>query len=118
MRAGSLNRRLHLQKMVEASDAEGSSIETWSDLDVVWAHINPFGAREQFAAGQPLERITHQITIRWRSDVTTRMRFLYRETPSATDRIFLIHTMLDSEEAHRQLDCLCEEFVTVLMGAT
>jgi len=118
MRAGSLNRRLHLQRPAEASDAEGFVTENWADLDVVWAHINPMGAREVFQAGQPEERITHQVTIRWRRDVTTKMRFLYRDTPSATDRIFLIHSMLDQDEGHRQLDCLCEEIVTALMGAT
>lgn len=100
------------------SDAEGVSLEAWSDLDVIWAHISPSSAREQFQAGQPEERITHLITIRWRRDVTTQMRFLYRETPNDTDRIFLIHTMLDQEEAHRQIDCYCEEIVTSLIGAT
>jgi SPP1 family predicted phage head-tail adaptor len=118
MRAGLLNRRVHLQKPAMASDAEGVSSENWSDLDMVWAHINPYTARELFAAAQPEELLTHQVTIRWRSDVTTHMRFLYQEKPTDPFRIFLIHTMLDPDEGHKELDCLCEEVVTVLVGET
>lgn len=118
MRAGLLNRRLHLQKPNMVSDAEGVSMENWTEVDGVWAHINPYTARELFAAAQPEELITHQVTIRWRSDVTTKMRFTYQEKPQDIARILLIHTILDPEEEHRQLDCLCEEVVTVLVGAT
>src|SRR5216684_4568255 len=115
MRAGSLNRRLHLQKAVMVADAEGTTTETWTDLDTVWAHVDPVSARELFQAGQPEERISHQITIRWRADVTAKMRFLFFATAAtATPRIFLIHTMLDPDEGHRELDCMCEEIVTIL----
>ena len=118
MRAGELNRRLHLQQLVSTTDSDGFTNETWSDLAVVWAGIDPLRAAESYQAAQSQENITHQITIRWRSDVTARMRFLYAETTTGIQRIFLIHTMLDPLEAHRQLDCMCEEFVTSQVGAT
>lgn len=118
MRAGLLNRLLVLQKAVMVSDAEGVSTEAWSNLDRVWAHIAPLTAREVFQAGQPEERLSHVVTIRWRPDVSVLMRFLYRETPVATDRIFLIHSMIDLDEGHREIDCMCEEIVTTLVGAT
>jgi SPP1 family predicted phage head-tail adaptor len=119
MRAGLLNRRLHLQNVVMTADAiEGVSSEAWTDIDLVWGHISPITGREEFMAGQTQERITHQVTIRWRSDVTPKMRFRYQETSAGILRIFLIHTMLDLDEGHRQLDCMCEEFITVAAGST
>lgn len=106
MRAGALNRRVALQKVVMTSDAEGVSGETWSLVSNVWANINPAGGTEQMQAGQMEEKITHRVTIRYRSDLSTRQRFVYGT------RTFLIHSMLDQDEAHREIDCLCEEIVT------
>jgi len=118
VRAGSLNRRLHLQQISSVVDADGFTSETWADLDVVWASINPVQGIEGYQAAQTQERITHQVTIRWRTDVSAHMRFLYAETPAGILRIFLIHAMLDPDEAHRELACMCEEFVTTQVGAT
>ena len=118
MRAGSLNRRLHLQQLTSASDADGFVSETWTDLDLVWASIEPVQGIEGYEAAQSQERITHQVTIRWRSDVSPKMRFLYSATAGGIQRIFLIHSMLDPSEGHRELDCMCEEFVTTQVGAT
>jgi SPP1 family predicted phage head-tail adaptor len=106
MRAGSLNRRVALQQVVMTSDTEGVSSEAWSLVSNVWANINPAGGTEQMQAGQTEEKITHRVTIRWRSDLNTRQRFVYGT------RVFLIHSMLDQEEAHREVDCLCEEIIT------
>lgn len=115
MRAGQLNRMLRLQKVVMTSDSEGVSSEAWTDVAKIWAHISPAGAREIFNAAQTEVHITHQITIRWRPAVSDKMRFLYVQ-PQGT-RIFLIHTMLDADEAHRQLDCMAEEIVTTQLGS-
>lgn len=118
LRAGTLNRRLRLQTVAMVSDAEGVSTETWTDLATVWAHISPASGRETFQAAQPEEVITHTVTVRWRPDITSHMRFLYSDPPSRPARIFLIHTMLDQDELHRQIDCMCEEIVTTQVGAT
>ena len=124
VRAGSLNRRLHLQKVAMTPDSEGVSSEAWTDVDLVWAHVSPVGAQELVAAAESEVRITHDVTIRWRKDVTAKMRFFYGETSHGPGgalenvRIFLIHSLLDQDEAHRELDCKCEEIVTSQMGAT
>lgn len=117
-RAGTLNRHLRLQKVVMSSDAEGTSMENWTDVDMVWAHILPIGGLERIQAAQTEEKITHQVTIRWRSDVSAKMRFLYSETGGPPVRLFLIQAMLDPDEGHRELGCLCLEYVTAALGAT
>lgn len=117
-RAGTLNRRVRLQQVTMTSDSEGVSGENWTDLDVVWAHISPIGGLERIQAAQTEEKITHQVTIRWRKDVTGHMRFLYTETAGASTRLFYIKNMLDPDEAHREIDCMCEEIVTTQVGAT
>lgn len=118
MRAGQLNRRLHLQAVVMTADSEGASVEAWADVDVVWASIDPIRGTELFQAAQVEEKISHNVTMRWRSDVTVKMRFLYSETPTGIVRIFLIHALIDPNEGHREIDCMCEEIVTSQVGAT
>jgi len=116
MRAGLLNRLVHLQQISSIVDSDGFTSETWTDLATVWAQINPIGATERFEAAQTQEKITHQVTIRWRGDVTPKMRFLY-VFPGTTQRIFLIHSILDPNEDHTEYNCLCEEYVVSQVGA-
>lgn len=116
MRAGELNRLLKLQKVAMSSDSEGMAVETWTTVASVYALIAPIGATEAAVAAQTEERITHMITIRYRMDIGPRMRFLY--PTSLGQRVFFIHSLLDLNEAHQELDCRCEEIVTVLVGAT
>lgn len=67
--------------------------------------ISPMTAQQLMAAGQTEEKITHQITIRYRTNLTPRMRLRYG------NRLFEIKNILDPLEEHRELDILCEEIV-------
>ncbi|SRR5712692_935748 len=100
------------------SDSEGVSTEAWTDVDLIWVHIAPLSAQEIFQAAQTEEKITHDVTMRWRADVSAKMRFLFQPRSQDPQRVFLIHTLLDLDEAHRELDSRCEEIVTSLLGDT
>lgn len=115
MQAGALNRRLRLQKVTMTTDSEGMSIEAWSDVASLWAGINPMSATEVAQAAQTEERVTHHIMIRYRTDISPRMRFLY-VTPQGT-RVFFIHSLVQPDENHREMDCQAEEIVTAQVGA-
>ena len=119
VRAGELNRRLKLQTVVMVVDAEGTSVEQWRDIDTLWAHIQPTGGSELPVAAQTAEKITHQITIRYRTDLSpVKMRFLFPSVRQDTpDRLFNIHMLIDPDGMHEQLNCLCEEFVIQTLGA-
>ena len=100
------------------ADSEGFVAENWVTLGPTWAHIMPIGGTERFVAAQTEENITHQVTIRWRGDMTEpKIRFVYTASTGAISRVFLVHNVLDQDEGRRELDCLCEEIVTTGIGS-
>jgi len=119
LRAGALNRKLKLQSVRMVVDSEGTSSEQWSDIDTLWAEIMPLAGTELQIAAQTAEKVTHQITIRYRSDLSpVKMRFLFPSVRTdQPDRLFNIHMIIDPAESHEQLNCMCEEYVVQTIGA-
>lgn len=64
---GRLRNLLTLQRRTDASDGAGSLTTTYADVGQVWAEIVMVGATRYAAGQQVAERVTHRITIRWRS---------------------------------------------------
>lgn len=77
---GELRHRITIERKTRgASDGAGGYLsETWNALDTVFAKIDPKGGREIVAADQVVHRLTHVITMRRRTDVTTAMRVVYK----------------------------------------
>lgn len=103
MHAGLLNQRIIIQQYAPSQDSSGSTTETWSTLATVWAHIRPLRGREFYAANQTEAEISHEVTIRWRRDVTAVNRILFGT------RIFDIKGMPNPEEANEWLIMTCQE---------
>jgi SPP1 family predicted phage head-tail adaptor len=78
MQAGQLNNPITLQQPSVAVDALGQRVETWVNVDTVWARAQPVRGREYFAAGQVQSETAVKFTIRWRADVSGAMRVLWR----------------------------------------
>lgn len=76
--AGELRHRVTLQGWTETRDEYGASIRTWHDVATVWAKVTPVFARERNAAPQVMPVRQFTILIRWRDDVTSDMRLVYR----------------------------------------
>lgn len=74
MNAGKLDRRVTIQQPTETRDEFGSVTKVWTDLVSVWAHKREMSARERFAAGQELSERSAIWIIRWRTDITAKMR--------------------------------------------
>ena len=68
---GKLDRRITLQNRTVAANAFNESIETWSDLDTVWANVeySLTGSGEGFEDAVNLAQTRVDFTIRHRSDV-------------------------------------------------
>lgn len=73
-----MNKRMTIQNVTFASDGQGGQTETWTDTASVWAKIEPVKAWERMQAMQMQAPVTHKITIRYRSDVTSASRFNYQ----------------------------------------
>lgn len=100
---GRLRARLVLQAMTPQSDGEGGHTEGWSDVAALWALVEPATARDRFAADQRLAELTHRVTIRFRDDVRSGMRFAWGA------RKLLIRSVHDPDEAGRFLMCRAQE---------
>lgn len=111
LNAGSLDKRVTLQLPSYTDDGGGGSDALWSDVRSVAASVRPGVGREFLQAKQEQPEITHQVTIRYRADVTPKYRIRY--TVNGTARTFAIHGVQDVEERHEQLMLYCSEIVKV-----
>jgi len=103
MSIGELKHRVTIQRAALAQDSSGSTAETWSTLATVYAAIKPLKGREYFAAQQVQAETTHEITIRYRADVTALTRVVFG------NRTFEIQSVINSMEANRWLILMCAE---------
>ncbi len=74
MRAGRLNTRITIEQPSESRSATGAVVTTWSTLATVWAEVVPLRGREFYAAQAVQAETDVKYRIRWRDDVTPKMR--------------------------------------------
>lgn len=85
-----------IQYPVEAQSATTGAISvTWMDLDEVWAAIEPLSAREFNVSQAEQSKISARITIRYRTDITSKMRLYY----AAKDQYYNIHGVLSDKDS-------------------
>ena len=69
-----------MQSATETQDAHGQPVETWSDfLTELPAEYLPVSGAEQFQAQQVLARAVAKFRIRWRDDLTRKMRLVFED---------------------------------------
>ncbi len=100
---GALRRRLTLETPVRSGDEAAAAAQTWSSLGGVWAAVMPRSLSEIVTADGQAARVSHEIEIRWRSDITAAMRFRDGAT------IYAIHGVHERDAHRRRLVCLAEE---------
>lgn len=100
---GAFRTELALEQAVLTPDGSGGHVEAWSELGLVFARVEPVSAASRFGAGQTLETLTHRITMRYRGDVRSGMRFRRH------NRIFAIVTVHDPDDSGRYLVCRARE---------
>ena len=80
MRAGRLDRRITFEEVSEVQSSSGAPAPTWAALatdPTVWAGVRDLNGDELYAARQVNAEITTRFTLRWRSDITRKMRINY-----------------------------------------
>lgn len=105
MRAGELRHRLQIQEVSEAQNTFGEPEKLWATIATVWGRVHPILGRERFTAQQVQADVTHEITIRDRTDVApvNRIRF--------GDRYFNIHEVRRPAERNISLVIMAKEVV-------
>lgn len=75
------NRITIQQKTRGASDGAGGNVsETWGTYVRLWAHVDMRSAREIVAADQTVHRLSAVVTILYRTDLTTAMQLVYKNS--------------------------------------
>jgi len=69
--AGDLDKRVTIQEPIE-SHLHGEVRITWKDGLTVWAKIEPLTGRDYDLAAQVKSEITHRVTIRFRTGITSK----------------------------------------------
>jgi SPP1 family predicted phage head-tail adaptor len=100
---GALRTRLTLQQASRTGDGGGGADISWQTLDEVWAAVRVTGGGEGLAADGVSGRLTHEIVLRYRADVTPAMRF--RDGA----RVYDIRAAFDPEGCRHWLKCLTQE---------
>lgn len=108
MDAGKYRHRVTLQSPTGSqSAATGERTTTWSaEASDIPAMIQPFKAREHFAAQQAQSSTTHRILIRYGSeisDIDASWRVVYGS------RVFVIDGIRNIDEMNRTYELLCTE---------
>ena len=103
MSSGQLRKRITLQAETTATDNAGGYALVWTDIMSAWAEISPSNGNKYFVAGHLESHITHHVTMRYQSGITTNMRMIYNS------RIFNIRAVLNTDESNRWLELLVEE---------
>lgn len=76
--SGDLNQRLTLQSRSVAADVLGQPTGAWQSIATVWGRARPLRSRELFAAGSIQEAADVEFTLRFRTDVQSTWRILWR----------------------------------------
>ena len=102
---GQMRERIVIQSYTEAVDSVGEPIKTWSTLSsngTVWAAVYSLSGRELFAAQKINSEVNVSCVVRYRTDLTTRMRISWNSL------VLNIHAVLPDPRKTR-LSLLCSE---------
>ena len=76
---GRLRQRVLIEQPIETPDASGGFITSWHEVATVWAEIRSVrvGRSELAVAGKLQSENWFEMTMRYRNDITTKMRVTY-----------------------------------------
>lgn len=97
-----MNKRVAIQAVTQTSDGQGGADEAWVTLSTVAAEIVPVGNYERMEAMKLASPVSHKVTMRYYSGLTTKHRLLYGT------RVLKIKEVVNKDEdnAIHQLRCI------------
>jgi SPP1 family predicted phage head-tail adaptor len=100
---GQLRHRVTLEAPVATADGGGGADLAWAPVATVWARLRAQRATAGRENQATVQVVSHEVTLRWRGDVTPRMRLVYE------GRVLEIRSVRDPDETKRWLVLVCEE---------
>ena len=85
-RAGELCHRIKVQKLTSGRDEDGYPIpEQWVDYMPLWAKVTHLSGKDLIAAQASNSKVVARLKIRYREDIDTTMRVIYKGKTYAID---------------------------------
>ncbi len=114
LNAGMLGHRVIIQKQQETQSADTGAISvSWVNVATVWSAIEPISAKEFIASEAEASAITARIMIRYRGDITAKMRLYH----AAKDKYYNIEGVLsDKGSGLEYLTLPCSEGIRYMRG--
>lgn len=78
MNIGELRNRIEIQRYVRTENEVGEEVKQWQSYVKLWAKFETSLVKEQVQAGKNSESIVNKIVIRYRHDLDTSMRVVYK----------------------------------------
>ncbi|MGR6981271.1 phage head closure protein [Testudinibacter sp. P27/CKL/0425] len=103
LKAGRYTKVITIQAKTQKTNSYGGMKVDWHDVATVRAAIEPLQGREYFSGPFQLGENMIRIRIRYREGIDRKMRVKYG------DRVFDIYSVIDSREAHREIQLMCKE---------
>jgi SPP1 family predicted phage head-tail adaptor len=105
MKFATLVHPIDIERRQGGQDAYNQPIDDWAKINCapIMASVRPLAGREYFAAQQVQASVSHEVRLRWMPDVLPSDRIRYGE------RVFDIKSVLNIDEANRELVIMCTE---------
>lgn len=106
--AGSLRDRVAIQKQSTTQGPYGGKVETWTKIKSRRCRIQPINGTEYFSSQGERNHATVRIRFRYETGL---LKTAYRlvDQRVSPNRIFDIESIIDPNNEHRELICMCRE---------
>ena len=101
MRAGQLDQRIVIERLVEGYDELGQPINDWLPIVTTWASVEPLVGREYLAAAALVSEVTARIRMRYRPGITAADRVIH------DGKVYGITSVADVHSSRRELQLQC-----------
>ena len=101
---GRMRERVTIRSTWYEKTSSGGRKKTTADVATVWARAEMLAGTETVRDGQVESRLTHRVTIRYRTDLTPQMELSWR------DRTLEVMQVVP-DERHEMVALLCNEVV-------
>jgi|TARA_R110000796_G_C14477820_1_gene426338 SPP1 family predicted phage head-tail adaptor len=104
---GKMRYRVKVENATNTRDAGGGLSQAYTVASFVYANIKPTSANSTYRQGIVLEKVTHEVTMRYMTNISTNSRVSYGS------RNFNVRGIVNVDERDRFLKLLCEEGVAI-----
>jgi len=104
---GKMRYRVAIESATNTRDAGGGLTQSYAPVTYIYADIKPTNANSTYRQGIVQEKVTHEVTIRYMTNISTNSRINYGT------RLFNVKGIINVDERDRFLKLLCEEGVAI-----